>query len=464
MRLPAFSLFGFLNRRYLAVLLFPPGIAYGLSDKAFAVTLAMDSASDVAYAAENGGAWKGVDPTADENPPGMDNGGIGFQPWDFSGGYHQPQYSPYGRLNHFIDGVDFAASSFNNLSSPAFGLTNANQAFGGHTARATRIFNVPITTGNTLTVDFDSPASLNPSPTAGFLIRLNAGGGPVITGDPTVRERFGVFVASGFNSDNWTISDSAGLVDSGVDAGDTITGGQFKFTLTSADTYSFELVRLTDRHTFVSHSGTLVAPAAGPIDSLEIAMFGNGSGNGLNGPLAQPTGEREFFFNNLRIESDAMALLGDYNGNGVVDAADYVVWRRTFGQSVVVPGSGADGDKSGDIGPADYDIWRTHFGTAAPAMSGSISAVPEPYAASLAIVGLGIVLTRFRSRRGVEFLTRHPMETPATRPCQIPAWFASRFWCKSPLPLSIRTANFFTHLDNQRPNKRQTPASLHSQL
>ena len=399
MRVPAFRLFRFLNRRYIALLLFPPAIAYGICDKAFAVTLAMDSASDVAYAAEDAGAWKGVDPTADENPPGMDNGGIGFQPWDFSGGYHQPQYSPYGRLNHFIDGVDFAASSLNNLGSPAFGLSNANSTFGGNTARATRIFNEPLTAGNTLTVDFDNPASLDPSPTAGFLIRLNAGGGPVITGDPTVKERFGLFVTSGFNNDNWTTSDSAGLVNSGVDAGDTITGAQFKFTLTGTDTYSFELLRLTDGHTFVSRSGTLDAPAAGPIDSLEIAMFGNGSGNGRTGPTAQPTGEREFFFNNLRIESDAMALLGDYNGNGVVDAADYAVWRRTFGQSVVVPGSGADGDMSGDIGTADYGIWRTHFGAPIPARAGSITAVPEPYAASLAIVILKICLTRFVSRR-----------------------------------------------------------------
>ena len=400
MRHPVFPPFRCLNRRYLAVLLVPPAIAYGVSDRAFADIVAMDSASDVAYAAEDAGAWKGVDPTADENPPGIDNGGIGFQPWDFSGGYHQPQFSPYGRLNHFIDGVDFAASSFNDLGSRAYALTNANLTLDGQTARATRIFNEPLATGSALMVDFDNPlpASLDPSAPAGFLIRLNAGGGPAIRGDPTVSERFGLFVTSGFNDDNWTTSDSAGLVNSGVDAGDTITGANFKFTLTSADTYSFELVRLTDGHVFVARSGTLVAPAAGPIDSLEIALFGNGSGNGSNGTMAQPTGEREFFFNNLRIESDAVAILGDYNGNGLVDAADYVVWRSTLGQSVV-PGSDADGDKSGDIGPADYDIWRTHFGTAAPAMGDSISAVPEPYAASLAIVGLGIFLTRFLSRR-----------------------------------------------------------------
>ena len=393
--------FWFLDGRYLAVLLFPAAIAFGVSDEAFAVVLAMDSASDAAYGAEVGGAWKGVDPTDDENPPGTDSGGFGFQPWDFSGGYHQSQYSPYGRLNHFIDGVDFAASSFNDLASPAFGLTNANLPFGGHTARATRIFHEPLSTGGTIIVDFDSPlpAPLDPFAPAGYLLRLNAGGGPAIAGDPTVRERFGLFVTSGFNSDRWTTTDSAGLVDSGVDAGGTNTGAQFKFTLTSPDTYSFELVRLADGHTLFARSGTLAALTAGPIDSLEIAMFGNGSGNGRTGPTAQPTGEREFFFNNLRIESGAMTLPGDYNGNGVVDTADYVVWRSTFGQSVVA-GSGADGDNSGDIGPSDYDIWRVHFGMTAPAMGAAFTVVPEPTAAYLAMIGLGFVLLGFPSRRG----------------------------------------------------------------
>ena len=52
-----------------------------------------------------------------ENPPGSDNGGFGFGTWNFAGGFQQPQYSPYGSLNHFIDGVDFAASAYNNLGA-----------------------------------------------------------------------------------------------------------------------------------------------------------------------------------------------------------------------------------------------------------------------------------------------------------------------------------------------------------
>jgi hypothetical protein len=80
---------------------------------------------------------------------------------------------------------------------------------------------------------------------------------------------------------------------------------------------------------------------------------------------------------------------GDYNANGVVDAADYVAWRNTSGQTGVTPGTGADGNSSGTIDPGDYDYWRARFGNAAG--SGSLaatgSAIPEPTAVLLLIAG-----------------------------------------------------------------------------
>ena len=57
-------------------------------------------------------------------------------------------------------------------------------------------------------------------------------------------------------------------------------------------------------------------------------------------------------------------LPGDYNGNGIVDAADYVIWRDTLNQSVA-NGTGADGDGNGLIQQADYAVWRANFGNTA---------------------------------------------------------------------------------------------------
>ncbi len=70
-------------------------------------------------------------------------------------------------------------------------------------------------------------------------------------------------------------------------------------------------------------------------------------------------------------------LVGDYNRNGVVDAADYVVWRKTLGQNVP-GGSGADGDNNGIIEQNDYSVWGANFGTQSGLASATAAAVPEP--------------------------------------------------------------------------------------
>lgn len=57
---------------------------------------------------------------------------------------------------------------------------------------------------------------------------------------------------------------------------------------------------------------------------------------------------------------------GDYNRNGIVDTADYVVWRKTLGTVVAAAGDGADGNLDGTVGPEDHGVWRENFGTQAP--------------------------------------------------------------------------------------------------
>jgi hypothetical protein len=52
---------------------------------------------------------------------------------------------------------------------------------------------------------------------------------------------------------------------------------------------------------------------------------------------------------------------GDYNGDGVVNAADYTVWRDTRGATVPIL-TGADGNGSGIVEQGDYSVWTAHFG------------------------------------------------------------------------------------------------------
>jgi parallel beta-helix repeat protein/predicted outer membrane repeat protein len=69
-------------------------------------------------------------------------------------------------------------------------------------------------------------------------------------------------------------------------------------------------------------------------------------------------------------ESQPKSVLGDYNLNGTVDAADYTVWRNTLGQTGLVLYSGADGDGDGSITISDYDVWKSHFGESLPPEAG----------------------------------------------------------------------------------------------
>lgn len=73
---------------------------------------------------------------------------------------------------------------------------------------------------------------------------------------------------------------------------------------------------------------------------------------------------------------------GDYDGNYVVDAADYVAWRKA------------------DALPADYDLWRANFGRAAGAGAAvepdENSTIPEPRSV---VIFLSLILTSFLSQR-----------------------------------------------------------------
>ena len=70
-------------------------------------------------------------------------------------------------------------------------------------------------------------------------------------------------------------------------------------------------------------------------------------------------------------------VLGDYNNNGIVDTADYTVWRDHLGQSFALPNEDP-GSTAGMVTTEDYDYWKAHFGATAGGGSRSSGAAPEP--------------------------------------------------------------------------------------
>ncbi len=91
-------------------------------------------------------------------------------------------------------------------------------------------------------------------------------------------------------------------------------------------------------------------------------------------------------------------MTADYNRNGVIDAADYTVWRDTLG-ATVSPGTGADGSRNGVIDQADYTFWVAAWPTNPPAVPLS-AAIPEASAFfSAAFAGGAMVAFRRLNRR-----------------------------------------------------------------
>lgn len=88
-------------------------------------------------------------------------------------------------------------------------------------------------------------------------------------------------------------------------------------------------------------------------------------------------------------------LPGDFDGNGVVNAADLAVWQNAFGVNAL-----ADADGDGDTDGRDFLVWQRNVGMTWQSM-GSLAAaitVPEPSGILLGGMFLAAVLLRRNGR------------------------------------------------------------------
>jgi hypothetical protein len=138
-----------------------------------------------------------------------------------------------------------------------------------------------------------------------------------------------------------------------------------------------------DLNTLVNpNGGWLLTQAFSISDTGWIAGVGKFDPDGLGGQAAY---SRHFL---MQVPATAV-IPGDFNSNGAVDAADYVVWRKGLGTTYTQD---------------HYNIWRAHFGemaasgAALPSAEPLSAAVPEPAGALLFLVFGATVGIRPESR------------------------------------------------------------------
>lgn len=159
----------------------------------------------------------------------------------------------------------------------------------------------------------------------------------------------------------------------------------------------------------VWYEGSYPSPSAGSPETV-IAYTGTFRGNTLVDISPRPSGgfpryQRDYLANlpatdvappeiTLTRFVASPVLLGDYNDDGVVDAADYTVWRN--GEQLQ-----NEGASFGVIDQADYLLWKSQFGKTRFDLASwgqPIEAVPEPLSIVLLLTAIkGGLLPRMRA-------------------------------------------------------------------
>lgn len=178
----------------------------------------------------------------------------------------------------------------------------------------------------------------------------------------------------------WLKTNDSGLaVQLAIDAPDTADRGVAKDVIADGEwhLYEWNLDDNSEWGPWVNGDGVIDAATA-TIDSIQFTG----------------AGQATFFLDSVAHNPEGSLmptplLPGDFNDDGVVNIADYAVWRDNLGAAdETVLNNNGDG---GGVTAADYTVWKDNFGQTSDAASGFTltTVVPESSACALAVLLLG---------------------------------------------------------------------------
>ncbi|TWT94013.1 hypothetical protein Pla108_37240 [Botrimarina colliarenosi] len=125
------------------------------------------------------------------------------------------------------------------------------------------------------------------------------------------------------------------------------------------------------------------------------------------------SGDGSVWYDGLGYALVTETLLGDFNADGVVNAADYVVWRDNLGLSVTLPNEDPS-VSPGAVTADDYQTWRENYGASLAGVAKSSTPTPEPGSIWLVCVLGGCVAGASPSRASVVEPSLHVSRHNAT--------------------------------------------------
>jgi hypothetical protein len=357
----------------------------------FAATLAEDKADHA-----------GADPYDDGWQAG-DNGGFGFGPWNFDLSYNSPVQQ---RIDDGLRTGTETSSMFNDIGR-AWTLFNPIGGDGGDMSQAGRSIS-PLEVGQTISIEMDTPGPRSENVFyRGFSINLNHGGangcwegddcttteydpGSIVQraravifgyGPESAYGRWHNFPPIGWPPDPSTPEEPGHYLD------ETDNGVRLDFTLTGPESFTWTMDSFDPAYPTVTQAGTLQAGDEGQhagkaIDWIEFEFYNTGT---------DPNFATDWYIRRITITApDPPGQLGDFNTDGKVDAADYVVWRNNSSNGPL------PNDDELATQAERYNLWRTNYGNISTPAGGN--AVPEP--GSLAtLLAAAASLLHLRRRR-----------------------------------------------------------------
>lgn len=103
-------------------------------------------------------------------------------------------------------------------------------------------------------------------------------------------------------------------------------------------------------------------------------------------------------FDNLIVTQLSAGLAGDYNEDGHVNAADYVVFRNNQNTDFTLPNENPAATTPGFVDQEDYEFWVTNFGNALGSGAAAAANVPEPTTSAIAHLVVLFLAVRRRAK------------------------------------------------------------------